>query len=134
MDYRHKRCGFVLIEMMVVMAIISFLLSVALPGYQQYVLQSYRLEATQELQRLANLQQMLFAEQRRYSQDLTEFGFAERSYLMSSGRFRISAEVLAHSYVLKAEAIDAQRLDERCLELSLDQFGTKRSYPSTSCW
>ncbi len=72
--------GFVLIEMVLVLGLIAVLLSVLLPGYQQYVWQSHRREASQELLKLANLQQLLFAEQSRYSDDLTEFGFSDSEY------------------------------------------------------
>lgn len=126
--------GFVLIEMMVVAGLIGVLLSVLLPSYQQYVLQSYRREATQELMKLANLQQLLFAEQSRYSEDLTELGFAGRHYVLASGRFRISARLTANGYQLTAEAQDVQRKDSDCLELILDHFGQQRSLPAADCW
>lgn len=134
MCYTRRVRGFVLIEMMVVAGIIGVLLSVLLPSYQHYVLQSYRREAAQELMKLANLQQLLFAEQRRYSDDLTELGFAGRHYLLASGRFRISARLTVNGYQLTAEAQDMQRKDTDCLELMLDHFGQQRSLPATDCW
>jgi type IV pilus assembly protein PilE len=128
------RAGFVLIEIMVVAGLIGVLLSVLLPSYQHLVLQSHRREATQELMRLAHLQQLLFSEQSRYSDDLTELGFAGRQYLLSSGRFRISARLTANGYQLTAEAQDAQRRDVDCLELMLDHLGQQSSMPELHCW
>ncbi len=126
--------AFVLIEIVLVLGLIGVLLSVLLPGYQHYVWQSHRREASQELLKLANLQQLLFAEQRRYSDDLTEFGFAGSQYLLPSGQFRISARLTANGYLLTAEAQASQRRDEDCLELRLDQYGQQSSQPTAACW
>lgn len=128
------RRGFVLIEIVLVLGLIGVLLSLLLPGYQHYVWHSHRREASQELLKLANLQQLLFAEQRRYSEDLTEFGFADSQYLLSSGQFLISARLTANGYLLSAEAQDRQRQDEDCQTLSLDQYGQQSSQPTTTCW
>jgi type IV pilus assembly protein PilE len=126
--------GFVLIEIVLVMGLIAVLLSVLLPGYQQYVWQSHRREASQELLKLANLQQLLFAEQSRYSDDLTEFGFSDSQYLLPSGQFLLSARLTATGYLLTAEAQDSQRRDEDCLQLHLNQYGQQSSQPTAACW
>lgn len=126
--------GFVLIEIMVVVALIGIILSVALPGYQQHVLSSYRREACSELLKVANMQQLLLAEQYRYSADLTEFGFAHSSYLTESGRFRISAVLTSQGYRLSAAATGAQQQDADCQLFQLDQYGVKSSQPFVGCW
>jgi type IV pilus assembly protein PilE len=126
--------GFVLIEIMVVIAIIGLLLSIILPGYQQYVLNSYRLEASGELLKLASQQQLLVAEQARYTGDLTELGYPTSSYLTDSGRFVISAELTAAGYRLLADATGAQLADTNCLQFQLDQYGVKDSKPTSDCW
>lgn len=126
--------GFVLIEIMVVVALIGIILSVALPGYQQHVLGSYRREACAELLKVANMQQLLLAEQYRYSADLTEFGFAHSSYLTESGRFRISAVLTSQGYQLSAIATGAQQKDSDCQLFQLDQYGVKSSQPAADCW
>lgn len=126
--------GFVLIEIMVVVALIGIILSVAIPGYQQHVLSSYRREACAELLKVANMQQLLLAEQYRYSADLTEFGFSDSSYLTESGRFRISALLTSQGYQLSATATGVQQQDKDCLLFRLDQYGVKSSQPETTCW
>lgn len=128
------RRGFVLIEMMVVIAIIGLLLSVVLPGYQQYVLNSYRAEASGELLKLANRQQMLFAEQARYTADLTELGYPTSTYLIASGRFVISAALTPDGYRLFADAAGPQQADVNCLQFQLDHDGIKESKPKSDCW
>lgn len=126
--------GFVLIEIMVVIAIIGLLLSIILPGYQQHVLDSYRLEASGELLKLASQQQLLLAEQARYTGDLTELGYPTSSYLTDSGRFVISAELTADGYRLLADATGAQLADVNCVQFQLDQYGVKESKPTSDCW
>lgn len=125
--------GFVLIEIMVVIAIIGLLLSIIMPGYQQHVLNSYRLEASGELLKLANQQQLLLAEQARYTADLTELGYPTASYLTGSGRFVISAELTAEGYWLVADVAGPQLADKDCVQFKLDQYGNKKSSP-TQCW
>ena len=63
--FQYKTLGFVVIEVMVVVAILGIILSIAVPGYQQHVLSSYRREASSELLKIANMQQLLLAEQYR---------------------------------------------------------------------
>ncbi len=126
--------GFVLIEIMVVIAIIGLLLSILVPGYQQHVLNSYRLEASGELQKLASLQQLLLAEQARYTADFTELGYAQATFLTESGRFVISAELTSDGYRLSAKAIGAQLADVKCTLFKLDQYGIKESSPAPDCW
>ena len=133
---RHLKVvsGFVLIEIMVVVAIIGIILSVAVPGYQQHVLSSYRREASSELLKIANMQQLLLAEQYRYTADLTEFGFSASSYVTDSARFKIEAMLTSQGYLLTATAIGAQQKDKACLLSRLDQFGVKSSQPDSDCW
>ncbi|MFN6969690.1 MAG: type IV pilin protein [Rheinheimera sp.] len=126
--------GFVLIEVMVVIAIIGILISVIVPSYQQHVLNSYRLEARGELLKIASLQQMLFAEQVRYTADLSELGYDSGSYLMASGRFVVAAQLTADGYLLTADATGVQLKDVHCIQFTLDQYGNKESLPSSDCW
>ncbi len=78
---RCRQQGIGMIELLVVLAIMGILASVLLPGYQDHVLKSYRAEAMQELLKVAGLQEMLLVDQRRYSADLTELGFAAKQYV-----------------------------------------------------
>ncbi len=126
--------GFALIEIMVVIAIIGLLVSMIMPGYQRHVLNSYRLEASGELLKLANLQQLLLAEQARYTADFTELGYPAASYHLASGRYNISAELTADGYRLIADAVGPQLADASCTQFRLDQYGVKQSFPAPDCW
>lgn len=126
--------GIGLIELLVVLAIMGILASVLLPGYQDHVLKSYRTEAMQELLKVAGLQEMLLVDQRRYSADLTELGFAAKQFVTASGRYKISAVVTEQGYQLKAQAQQAQSEDKSCQIFSLNNYGQKGSEPGSSCW
>ncbi len=126
--------AFVLVEMMVVVALFGILLAMIVPGYQQQVLNSYRIEATQELLRLAVLQQQYYLEQQHYTAALSSLAAPDDNYLTASGRYKISAVVSAQGFILQAEAVGPQRKDVACQWFRLDQTGQKLSSPTADCW
>jgi type IV pilus assembly protein PilE len=137
MNIRHwcrHRAGFVLLEILVVIAIIGLLLTLMLPSYQKHILQSYRLEASAELLKLANQQQLLFAEQGRYTEDLAELGYPQTSYLTESGRYLISAKLTDDGFQVFADVAGAQQADIDCQQFQLAHTGIKTSEPETGCW
>ncbi len=65
----HKNCvysGFTLIEMMITVAIVAILASVALPSYSEYVLRSKTEEATSGLAELRVRMEQYFQDNRKY--------------------------------------------------------------------
>ena len=56
----HRRNGFTLIEVIIVMAIIAILTAIAFPSYQNYIIRSSRSAAQTELLELANLQEKIY--------------------------------------------------------------------------
>jgi type IV pilus assembly protein PilE len=131
---RSRWRGLGLIEVLVVLAIMGILASVLLPGYQEHVLKSYRAEAMQALLKVAGLQEMLLVDQRRYSADMTELGFAAKQFFTESGRYKISAVITEQGYQLKAQAQQAQTEDKSCQIFLLNSYGQKSSEPSSACW
>ncbi|MFC4655556.1 type IV pilin protein [Rheinheimera sp.] len=129
-----KAQGIGLIELLVALAVLGILASVMLPAYQQDVLRSYRLEAQQELLKVAGLQELLLADQQRYTPDLTELGLAAKVITTSSGRYRISAELTEQGYQLEALAVSVQQQDLDCQRFSLTSLGQKQSAPRSNCW
>ena len=62
--------GMTLIELVMVIAIISILVAVALPSYQRYAARGIRSQAQQFLMDLAQAQEQFFLDQRQYATDL----------------------------------------------------------------
>ena len=129
-----RSAGFMLIEVMVVLAVLGILLAIIVPDYQQYLRQGYRLEARQELYRLAAEQQQFHLQHRRYTAALSQLAAPADSYLTASGRFQIRAMLTAQGYQLQAEAVGPQRGDAPCQQLSLNQHNQHSSSPSDECW
>lgn len=68
--------GFTLLELLVVLAIVGILASVAYPSYQDSVRQANRSDAIAELQSILAAQERYFLANREYATALSSLGFA----------------------------------------------------------
>ena len=66
--------GFTLIELMIVVAIVSILIMVVLPGYQNQVMRGHRSAAKAEMLEIANRQQQFLLANRAYTSNLAQLG------------------------------------------------------------
>ena len=69
-----RNLGFSLIELMIVVAVIAILASIALPSYQQYIIRSNRAHAQAQMMDIASRQQQYFLASRAYG-TLEDLGF-----------------------------------------------------------
>jgi len=63
--------GFTLVELMVVVAIIGILSSIAIPSYSNYVIKSARIAAQTELLQLATLQEKIYLNSNSYASSVS---------------------------------------------------------------
>lgn len=142
-----RRRGFSLMEILVVLAIAAFLMTLALPAFQEQMQRSRRLLATTELWELLLRQEQFFTSRRRYALDLAELGLPAGSgyYLDRDGRvqaepgiYRIEVQEPASGQLrLTATAVGSQATDVRCARLwltSAGERGVAGGGDSRRCW
>jgi len=135
--------GFSLIELMVTVAIVGILASIAYPSYRAYVLKSNRTDAIRALTEDAQILR------RCYSQAFTFVGCtpipptAPAFVLSPNGYYKLSSVITAgppESFVLTAAYTGAQTADTTCAKFTVDQTGNQDAKASTgadqamTCW
>jgi type IV pilus assembly protein PilE len=130
----NKQFAFTLIELMITVAIVGILASIAYPSYTSFITSSNRSEGQGELLRFANLQEQYFVDYRTYGTDLKALGKTTVSILTENGHYRIKVAngADASKFVLKAIAKGSQLTnDSACSPLTINQVG-KKGPPG--CW
>ena len=121
MKQTDRAVGMTLIEIVLVVALLGVLLSIAMPSYQRYVQRGHRVEAIQLLLTAAACQERHRAVTGSY--DTTRCaGSSERKHY----RLLIEPEAQTSSaeFTLIAEPLERQKQDV-CGSLKLDQSGTR---------
>lgn len=86
---KHRNHGFTLVELLITVAIVGILTSIALPSYQQYIIRGNRSAAQSQMLDIANReQQFLFANR----------SYADKAALTASGYVLPTAVSSKYSY------------------------------------
>ncbi|TKB48783.1 prepilin-type N-terminal cleavage/methylation domain-containing protein [Ferrimonas sediminicola] len=125
--------GVSLIELMLVVAILGLLLTLALPSYQGHLASGYRSDAIANLMKLANLQERYYLSYQSYTDDMTRLGLAADPWVIDGGRYALDAESAgADSFLLKATALGSQAAsDPGCASITLSDQGARAP---AECW
>ena len=136
-----KLSGVTLLELMVAVAVLGILVSLAVPAYQEYVAQGRRPEAQQYLLQVANRLEQYYADNKAYTDDMTKLGLDADPYTTPSGYYKIDASLTSGGgYVVTATAQGSQAtMDKSCKVFKVDDSGKKTasdgSQDTTSeCW
>ena len=143
MHRRHAK-GITLLELMVVIAVVAILSSIAVTTYRGYLMRTNRTEARTALLRVQTAQEKFFLQKNRYAtnaempQDPPD-GLGVPATSTPGGFYAISIENYDEdtgtTYRAVAQA-QAGQLDDRaeCQTLKIDQNGERTPAASTGCW
>ena len=144
--------GFTLLEVMITVAIIATLASIAYPSYKDSVQKGKRSDAKVELLRIAQMQEGYFAQKMSYANSLTQLGLPNDTIASEQNEYNITVGDVTPagctgtnatpctSFRLDAEPSGAQIHDTDCPKFTLSSTGQKGTNGSQTseqirrCW
>jgi type IV pilus assembly protein PilE len=129
----NQKQGFSLIELMITIAIVGILASIAYPLYTGYLNKSHRAQAQQNLLLLSQKMELFHARHHNYT-NATLQSIAPPDVLNNRYYRYAITELTTTSYLLAATPINT---DKKCGILTLDQLGENGrsgSAPLQECW
>jgi type IV pilus assembly protein PilE len=135
--------GFTLVELMVTVAILGIVATIATTSYTSQIQKSRRTDARSALLDLAGREEKLFSTTNAYSATAADLGYANWTTPIGSngGDYLLTVVVNAPanppSYTLTATATGVQAGDTQCTSLSIDQTGNQMATgtaTASTCW
>ena len=125
--------GMTLIELVIVMAVMGILLTLAIPSYQNHMLRVHRTEAIRMLLQASMCQQRIYASHGNYDTKQCHPGSEYQRYQIAYQ----PPDTLGRTYIAMATPKGAQLADP-CGSLSLEQNGARSisgvDSSSMKCW
>lgn len=132
---KHKQAGrgFSLVELLITIAIMGIIATLAVPSYMESVTNSRRADGQIALNMLAQQLERCFTQFGRYDDADCDLGLPRDS---QEGFYTVDAVRAATTYTLSATPQGPQVKDTRCGELSLTNTGTRDADGTApeKCW
>ncbi len=134
---RILAAGFTLIELMIVVAIIGVLATIAVPTYNDYVVNSRRSEAKSALQEAMNRQERFYTTNNAYTNNMTNLGYNNDPAQTEDGWYLVSAQACGgglNECVQLQAAPQGDQTKDTCNTFSLNSRGQRNVTGSGDCW
>lgn len=134
-----KQNGFTLIELMIVVAVVAIMASIALPSYTSYVLKTKRSDCKVALLAMSDLQERYYLTNNTYAPDTATLYGAAGQQLSPEGTCDMTVtNGDTNTFLLTATALGSQLADiengTNCTVLTLDQAGVQGPPTAVTCW
>ena len=133
-----KKKGFTLTEVIIAVAIVGILATIAIPTYEHHVAKARCSDATTILVKIASQQEQFFLDNKTYTTDLTDLGYDTSTMDTENGYYQVAVEAATDScgiqtcYSLKATLKNTATSHTSFNSLTLNSMGTK--LPTDGCW
>jgi len=139
-NHNAAAAGFTLIELMITVAIVGILATIASTSYQRQVQKSRRTDARSALLDIAGREEKLFSTTNAYGTTAAQLGYTTFTPV-GNGYYNVTLQAdnttVPPSYLITATPTNAQAGDSTCSTLTLDQTGAQGSTgsgTSATCW
>jgi len=141
--WRSWAAGFTLIELMVTVAVVAILGTIAVATYTSQIQKSRRTDARSAILDLAGREEKLFSTLNAYYSTPSQLGYTVNPdsfpFNLASNDYQLNLTVgnPPVTYTITATAINAQAGDTRCTSLTIDQLGTQSTTgtdTTAACW
>jgi type IV pilus assembly protein PilE len=136
----HRQRGMSLMELMIVVAIVALLGTIAVSSYRSQMLRSNRVDGTAALLQVQVAQEKFFLQNRRYAVDDTELAAVPPAGLgiataSPGGHYTLLLNGTATTYTITATATGGQTNDvAACQIYTITETGTRTPLNTTGCW
>lgn len=135
-----QSAGFTLLELLIVIAVFSIIMSMSIAGYRQYITRANRVDATALLLRVAAAQERFYLEQNTYTDDMAALGFpnalSERGYYALTVNPALGGLVVGYTATATVVDGESQSDDTKCQDMTINESGLRNSAPEDPevCW